>query len=46
MYDERQLHLHSHVSMNNWNNTECIPVVPHYLTMRNFTMTYTTSGQD
>ena len=32
MSDERQLHLHSHVSMNNWNDTEYIPVVPNYLT--------------
>jgi len=52
MSDERQLYLHrrlKHVSMNNWNNTEYIPVVPHYLTnitMSNFIMTYTTSGQD
>ena len=36
-----------YVSMNNWNYTEYIPVVPYYLiTMSKSTMTYTTSGQD
>ena len=35
MFGEHQQHPHSqskHVLMNNWNYTEYIPVVPHYLT--------------
>ena len=48
MSDDRQQHLRSrlkHVSMNNWNYTEYIPVVHHDLA-NNSTITYATSGQD
>jgi len=52
MSEKYQQHLRSrlkYVSVSNWNSTEYILVVPHYLitkTMSKSTMTNATSGQD